>query len=219
MKNVRIWFVKDHECRYISHLDLNRTMLRALHKSKLPIWHTEGFNPHPFATFPLPLSLGFRGINECMDVKLEDDSFDIRTIPDRLNSCLPRGIRVFDATEVIMKAGKVAYASFTIRVSADRLSSSVVTAQLRDLLGRDSIEIEKKSKKGMKTVDIKQGIRSYELKEMLDFAQLDIILSAGSSDNINPQLIISALQRENGVEYDVDITRNDLLNSELELFK
>ena len=194
-------------------------MLRALHKSKLPIWHTEGFNPHPFATFPLPLSLGFRGINECMDVKLEDDSFDIRTIPDRLNSCLPRGIRVFDATEVIMKAGKVAYASFTIRVSADRLSSSVVTAQLRDLLGRDSIEIEKKSKKGMKTVDIKQGIRSYELKEMLDFAQLDIILSAGSSDNINPQLIISALQRENGVEYDVDITRNDLLNSELELFR
>ncbi|MBQ1621475.1 MAG: DUF2344 domain-containing protein, partial [Selenomonas sp.] len=79
-----------------------------------------------------------------MDVKLEDDSFDIRTIPDRLNSCLPRGIRVFDATEVIMKAGKVAYASFTIRVSADRLSSSVVTAQLRDLLGRESIEIEKK---------------------------------------------------------------------------
>ena len=206
MRNVRIWFKKDYECRYISHLDLNRTMLRALHKSKLPIWHTEGFNPHPFATFPLPLSLGFRGINECMDVKLEDDSFDIRTIPDRLNSCLPRGIRVFDATEVIMKAGKVAYASFTIRVSADRLSSSVVTAQLRDLLGRESIEIEKKSKKGMKTVDIKQGIRSYELKEMLDFAQLDIILSAGSSDNINPQLIISALQSEKGVEYEVDIT-------------
>ena len=219
MRNVRIWFKKDYECRYISHLDLNRTMLRALHKSKLPIWHTEGFNPHPFATFPLPLSLGFRGINECMDVKLEDDSLPLSDIPDILNPCLPRGIRVFDATEAVMKAGKVAYASFTIRVSADRLSSSVVTAQLRDLLGRDSIEIEKKSKKGMKTVDIKQGIRSYELKEMLDFAQLDIILSAGSSDNINPQLIISALQRENGVEYDVDITRNDLLNSELELFR
>ncbi|MBQ2357606.1 MAG: DUF2344 domain-containing protein, partial [Ruminococcus sp.] len=45
MKNVRIWFKKDFECRYISHLDLNRTMLRALHKSRIPIWHTEGFNP------------------------------------------------------------------------------------------------------------------------------------------------------------------------------
>jgi radical SAM-linked protein len=154
-----------------------------------------------------------------MDVKLEDDAFDIKTIPDRLNPCLPRGIRVFDATEVVMKAGKVAYASFTMRISADRLSSSVVTSQLRELLSREHIEIEKKSKKGMKTVDIKQGIRSFELKEMFDCAQLDVILSAGSSDNVNPQLIISALQRENGVEYDADITRNDLFNSELELFR
>ena len=54
---------------------------------------------------------------------------------------------------------------------------------------------------------------------MFDCAQLDVILSAGSSDNVNPQLIISALQRENGVEYDADITRNDLYNSELELFR
>ena len=80
LKSVRIWFKKDYECRYISHLDLNRCMLRALHKSKLPVWHTEGFNPHPFATFPLPLSLGFRGVNECMDVKLEDDNYSFKEI-------------------------------------------------------------------------------------------------------------------------------------------
>ena len=126
MRNVRIWFKKDYECRYISHLDLNRTMLRALHKSKLPIWHTEGFNPHPFATFPLPLSLGFRGINECMDVKLEDDSFSLAEIPDRLNACLPRGLRVFDATEAMMKAGKVAYAAFTVRIGNDKIPSSKI---------------------------------------------------------------------------------------------
>ena len=81
-------------------------MLRALHKSKLPIWHTEGFNPHPFATFPLPLSLGFRGVNECMDVKLEDDNYSLKEIIPKLNACLPRGIRVFDATEAVMKANK-----------------------------------------------------------------------------------------------------------------
>ena len=106
MRNVRIWFKKDYECRYISHLDLNRCMLRALNKSKIPVWHTEGFNPHPFATFPLPLSLVFIGVNECMDVKIEDDNYSIKEIIPSLNSCLPRGIQVFDVTEVIMKAGK-----------------------------------------------------------------------------------------------------------------
>lgn len=219
MKNVRIWFKKDLECRYISHLDLNRTMLRALHKSRIPIWHTEGFNPHPFATFPLPLSLGFRGINECMDVKLEDDDYSFKEIIPKLNACLPMGIRVFDVTEVIMKAGKVAYASFTIRISEASTPSSAICADLRKLFSKDTIEVEKKSKRGMKTVDIKQGIKSFEIKEMLDCAVLEIVLSAGSSDNVNPNLIITALEAETGLEYELDITRNDLYNAEMELFR
>ena len=219
MRNVRIWFKKDFECRYISHLDLNRTMLRALHKSKLPIWHTEGFNPHPFATFPLPLSLGFRGINECMDVKLEDDSLPLSDIPDILNPCLPRGIRVFDATEAVMKAGKVAYASFTILLSHPKLSSGKICDDLRALLGSERIEIEKKSKKGMKTVDIRQGVKKYEIRELFDAAELNILLTAGSSDNVNPNLLVTALERQTGEEYLVDITRNDLYNSELEKFR
>ena len=219
MKNIRIWFKKDFECRYISHLDLNRTMLRALHKSKIPIWHTEGFNPHPFATFPLPLSLGFRGVNECMDVRLEDDDYSFKEIIDKLNACLPRGLRVFDVTEAVMKAGKVAFASFTIKLALENKPSSLVCERLNDLLSRDSLEIEKKSKKGMKTVDIKPAIREYSVTEMFDYAQLDIVLSAGSSDNVNPNLLISALQKETGEEYEVDITRNDLYNADRQPFR
>ena len=220
MRNVRIWFVKDFECRYISHLDLNRTMLRALHKSKLPIWHTEGFNPHPFATFPLPLSLGFRGVNECMDVKLEDDNYSLEEIIPKLNDCLPRGIRVFDATEAVMKAGKVAFASFTIKLSGDKLPSGKICSQIKELLSQDKIEIEKKTKKkGYKTVDIKPGIKSYTLTEKFDFAQLDVTLSAGSSDNVNPTLLITALKNNTGAEYDVDITRNDLFDAEMRPFR
>lgn len=219
MKNVRIWFTKDYECRYISHLDLNRTMLRALHKSKLPIWHTEGFNPHPFATFPLPLSLGFRGVNECMDVKLEDDDYSFEEIISKLNDCLPRGIRVFNVTEAVMKAGKVAFASFTIKLSGDKIPSGKICADVKELLAQDKTELEKKSKKGMKTVDIKPGIKSCDITEKFDFAQLDVILSAGSSDNVNPNLLITALQNNTGAEYDADITRNDLFDAQMRPFR
>lgn len=219
MKNVRIWFKKDFECRYISHLDLNRCVLRALHKSKIPIWHTEGFNPHPFVTFPLPLSLGFRGTNECMDVKLEDDDYPFEDIVSKLNDCLPRGLRVFDATEVVMKAGKVAYANFTIKIGDDKSRSQTICSQLNELLARDTIEIERKSKKGMKTVDIKPSIKSFELTEKFDYAELIVTLAAGSTDNVNPNLIIKALQKYYDVEYDVDITRNQLYNSDMEIFK
>lgn len=219
MKNVRIWFKKDYECRYISHLDLNRCMLRALHKSKLPIWHTEGFNPHPFVTFPLPLSLGFRGTNECMDVKLEDDNYSYEEIITKLNNCLPKGLRVFNVTEPVMKAGEIAYANFTLKISYDKISSDKICSHLKNLFALKKIEIEKKSKKGIKIIDIKPGIKSYEVAENSDFAELNIILSAGSTDNINPNLIISALEKYFSESYYVDITRNELYNSDMELFR
>jgi radical SAM-linked protein len=98
LKNVRVWFKKQDECIYISHLDLNRCVLRALHKSQLPIWHTEGFNPHPFATFALPLSLGFVGERESMDIRLLDEEYPLANIVTELNKCLPKGIKVYDAT-------------------------------------------------------------------------------------------------------------------------
>lgn len=219
LKNVRIWFKKDFECKYISHLDLNRCMLRALHKSKIPVWHTEGFNPHPFATFPLPLSLGFRGVNECMDVKLEDDNYSFEEIIINLNKCLPRGLQVFDVTEPVMKAGKIAYAEFTIIIGSDKIGSSVIGKQLKDFFASEQINIEKKSKKGLKTVDIKTGIKDFKIIEKFDNIELNITLSAGSSDNVNPNLVVSAFEQFTGTEYDVNITRNDLYNSDMELFR
>lgn len=219
MKSVRIWFKKDFECRYISHLDLNRCMLRALHKSKLPVWHTEGFNPHPFATFPLPLSLGFRGVNECMDVKLEDDNYSFEEIIPKLNACLPRGIQVFDVTEPVMKAGKIAFAEFSIKLSYENTNSTVLAENLSRFLESDKIEIEKRSKKGFKTVDIKQGIKSFEIDEKFDFVLLNVVLSAGSSDNVNPNLLVSAFENYSALTVDADITRIDLYNSDMELFR
>lgn len=219
MKSVRIWFKKDYECRYISHLDLNRCMLRALHKSKLPVWHTEGFNPHPFATFPLPLSLGFRGVNECMDVKLEDDNYSLKEIINKLNVCLPRGIQVFDVTEPVMKAGKIAFAEFSIKLSSENANTTVISEKLSAFLALEKIEIEKRSKKGLKTVDIKQGIKKFEIEEKFDFVLLNVVLSAGSSDNVNPNLLVSAFEKYSALTVDSDITRNDLYNSEMELFR
>lgn len=218
MKNVRIWFKKDDECRYISHLDLNRCVLRALHKSKIPVWHTEGFNPHPFATFPLPLSLGFRGINECMDIRLVDEISDEKLIAD-FNACMPAGVRAFAVTEPIMKAGKIAYARFNIKISSDDMNSRKVYEELTKLLSSKEIMIEKRTKSGIKTVDLKKSIKTYELKEMFDFAELDIVLSAGSTDNANPNLIITALEKQTEKSFYADITRIDLYNSDMELFR
>ena len=72
MIDVRTVFEKKGRAKYISHLDLNRFMMRAFRRSGLPIWYTEGFNPHPYATFALALSLGFESEYEIMDFSLTE---------------------------------------------------------------------------------------------------------------------------------------------------
>ena len=56
MQPIRIFFKKEGRAKYISHLDLNRVMQRALRRACIPVWRTRGFNPHPYIAFGLPLS-------------------------------------------------------------------------------------------------------------------------------------------------------------------
>ena len=74
MRCVRVWFKKMGMSRFVSHLDLMRAMTRALRRADVPLWYTEGFNPHPYITFALPLSLGMESLCESMDMRIEGDS-------------------------------------------------------------------------------------------------------------------------------------------------
>ena len=75
--------------RFISHLDMTRFMSRTIRRAELPVWYTEGFNPHLYMTFALPLSLGFESDYEVVDIRLLDDNYDISTLPLLLNGVCP----------------------------------------------------------------------------------------------------------------------------------
>ncbi len=219
LKDVRIWFKKDDECRFISHLDLNRCMLRALHKSRIPIWHTEGFNVHPYATFPLPLSLGFRGEKECMDVRLTED-YSFEDIKNKLNDCLPTGVRVYDVTEPVLKAKEITYARFKIRMTCDEITPDELFNNVSELFEKEQILVEKKTKKkGVKEVDIKPHFEEVKLERNIGGLILYITLPAGSVTNINPLLIQKSLERYYGLDVYFDVTKTDMLDTAHNSFK
>ena len=57
-RDLRLFYTKTGSAKYISHLDVMRAFQRAFRRSKIPVWYTEGFHPHLYLTFALPLSLG-----------------------------------------------------------------------------------------------------------------------------------------------------------------
>lgn len=71
MITVRIRFEKTGEAAYISLLDLQRVFHRILKRSGLPVYYTQGFNPHIYLSFACPLSLGQESLCECCEVKTE----------------------------------------------------------------------------------------------------------------------------------------------------
>ncbi len=214
MKNVRVWFKKDDECRYISHLDLNRVMIRAIQKSRLPVWYTEGFNVHPYITFALPLSLGFRGERESMDMRILDDNLKLEIIKDELNNCLPNGLEVFDVTEPKCKPGAINSAKFKMRLSTDEISNSELYAKLCELLCADEILVDKKTKKGIKKIDIKEYFKDSKHYDTDHDVVVRIVLPAGSTTNINPTLLVKAIEEHYGIEVYYDITRVDVFDTE-----
>jgi len=66
----RLLFSKTGRAKYISHLDLMRTFQRAFARAGIAIKHTEGFNPHPFVSIALPLSVGYSSQCEILEFGL-----------------------------------------------------------------------------------------------------------------------------------------------------
>lgn len=214
MKNVRVWFKKDDQCRYISHLDLNRVMIRAISKSRLPVWHTEGFNVHPYITFALPLSLGFRGERESMDMRILDDDFKLIDIKNALNDCLPNGLEVIDVTYPVKKPGDISSAKFKMRLSSDDISAEELYAKLNELLDSNEILVDKKTKKGIKKIDIKEYFKDVKHYDTENDVVVRIVLPQGSTTNINPTLLVKALQEHYDIDVYYDITRVDAYDTE-----
>ncbi len=219
MKDVRVWFTKKDECKFISHLDLNRVMLRALHKSRIPIWHTEGFNVHPYATFPLPLSLGFEGERECMDVRLIEE-YSFKEIKDKLNESLPSGIRIFDVTEPEMKAKEITFSVFKIKLTSESVNADELYKDINELFAKDEVLVEKKTKKkGFKEINLKPYLNNHKIERNIGGAILNITLPAGSVTNINPLLIQKALERYYNINVYFDVVKTDMLDKNLKSFK
>lgn len=191
LRNVRVFYKKLGRLKFISHLDMNRTMSKLLRLAKLPIWYTEGYNPHPFITFALPLSLGFESDYEVVDFKVTDDisNDEIKTA---LEAVFPPDLIIVDVADPVMRPVDIAFADFN--VIFEQPDAELQNA-LESFLSKPSIITKRVNKKG-KTVerDIAGLIHEYNISSN-DKLTLFLKLSAGSKSNLNPQHVLSAFER------------------------
>ena len=219
MRCVRVWFHKTGPIRYISHLDLMRTMTRAIRRSRIPLWYTEGFNPHPYMTFALPLSLGMQSECESMDIRIEGEITNDE-ICSALQNVMPQGIEITAVKEPVLDPKVIAFAQFEV-VFENAFDPQELSSRVQTMLSGDSLVVQKLGKKGhkkvMKEIDLLKSLQDFALRVEGSTLILELTLPAGSVNNVNPSLLCDEILKLDAGAYYV-ITRKQLLTEEMEVF-
>lgn len=190
MKSVRIFYTKTGRMKFVSHLDMNRLMTRVIRKSGIPVWYTEGFNRHIYINYAVPLSLGFEGVYEVMDIRLTDDDFSFEETINRLNAAAPDDIEFLRAGEPVLPTVDISFAEYEFIFDPE---NAPLYEKLVKFLSKESVICQKKDKKGrIKEFDIIPKIKSARIEG--DKALL--VLSAGNEGNLNPSLVLNAFFEE-----------------------
>ena len=120
--DVRAVFEKTGAAKYFSHLDLTRTVSRALRRSRLDIWMTEGFSPRPHLVFTPPLSLGYESVCEIMDFRL---NLGAELDKDAFISSFPPALSIKDVYFPERKLKEIEYAGYTLTLRADKPAEQI----------------------------------------------------------------------------------------------
>ena len=145
---IRFEYEKKNTAIFMSHLDLMRCMTRALTRAEIPVKFTEGFNPHPYLVFAAPLALGLTGEKEYFEIKITDD-MPLDQMKDRLNETLPAGLKILSVSESGADFNEIESASYDVYVEGK------TEADWNKFFAADVIPAEKKTKRGLETVDLK----------------------------------------------------------------
>ncbi len=171
---VRIKFEKRGSLKFISHLDLQRTMNSAFNRAGIPIWYTEGFNPRKKLIFALPLSLGAESVCELLDFKITEP-MSSEELTERLNAAFPPQLRVFESYTPENKFQLISWAEYELT------GGNVKDVDPTEAL-KPPVVVLKRTKRSEKEVDISPFIK----KATNENGILRLLLCADQQNYLNP---------------------------------
>jgi radical SAM-linked protein len=181
MFRYRLCFGKGGKLRFIGHLDFLRAFQAAIRRAALPAAFSQGFNPHLLLSFALPLPVGMESERDYADLTLAEQVAPTE-ITARLNTANLPGLVVHSARPVENKAaGIVSIADYFFGMENGEWGMENGD-ELAGLLSRGEIFVAKKTKKGVRDVDIRPLIFDLRCEENALFMRL----AAGSAQFVNP---------------------------------
>lgn len=209
-------YTKEGEIKFISHLDLMRTIQRVIRRAKLPIEYSKGFNPHMSLSIAQPLSVGVYSCGEYLDVVFTEELKEEEII-EALNKHTVGGVKFLNAVKVIVPENKKVPQGMALIDGA----KYIIKLKLKEgkTINFDAIKeiphwnMLKKTKSGEKEVDIRALVKSIEGIVKDDKLVVETVISCGSRENLSASLLsdfIKSSFEEIDKEAFVDIMRVEM---------
>lgn len=187
----RLVFEKKGDSVWISHLDTMRVFQRAFRRAGLMLKHSQGFTPRAIVSIALPLSVGVQSRCELLDYELEREAL---VTPELLNDKLPAGIRVLEIVQEGRKIKELTHLSAHLTLTYDHGISDTQVEELKKLYQRDSLVLEKHSRKGKTETDILPMLCKMELSKTGENTVEMEVLVCAQNPSLNPQLLVTAIE-------------------------
>ncbi len=169
VQRLRMTFGKDGPARYISHLDLARTLERALNRAGLPVAYTHGFNRRPRLQMATALPLGYTSEYELADV-LMVERVEPEVARQQLMARMASGIEVYQMADVPLPAPSLQAStveSTYVATPLDPVDRQELAAQIETLLAATQLLREREHKGKMKVYDLRPLILDLSLTDTL----------------------------------------------------
>ena len=160
-------FTKEENIKFISHLDVLKTIQKNIRRAGLPVEFSQGFNPHMNTSIAQPLSVGVYSSGEYMDMILTTET-DEQEIIDKLNATAPSGIKYISALAIPYTPGDkkvpqamalIDAARYTIKIKYSDVSN--LEEEMTNLIDTETWITIKKSKKGEREVDLRTFVKEF----------------------------------------------------------
>ncbi len=161
----RIKLTKENELRYISHLDWQNTIHKALFRSGLKLAFSQGFNPTPKTSLGIALPIFYESKTELIDLDLKDN-LKPEEIEAALTKVVPQNIKIIEVVKISKETKSIDTTAQWAEYECSVLKEGILNFKelmyiINKISSSDEIFIEKKTKKGIKKlINVKPSIKS-----------------------------------------------------------
>ena len=190
-------FYKHEQVMFVSHLDMQRLFQRAFRRADLPLAYSNGFNPHPLLSFATALSVGYTSDCEYFDVMLTE-YVSPAEFERRVNAVLPQGVHIVVEYDIELEFdGSVPREAFYAAVD--------------EILNGGEIIVSKKTKGGIKDVDIRPMLLGLSVSEFGGrTAKLRLRGKLTAEGGLSPELLLGAFYKKLGTSANSSVNRRNI---------